>query len=409
MKRLYEAYRDFGWRFFLPKSFKEMSLSAEEWQRILEEKQVVFIGGHHRSGTTLVWDRISKHPEIGAFGSQRVTGVDFSEGAFVQDVYPTFGVGQEFEKQLSEKEQVRRRRARQGEKEESVSWAEFGYLLKKNFYDIFEEITFAKPPLDLDSETDEEEWLDGMGRYALGPPEKVHWTESHKLVNADSQRRILNRFGFYWTRKNLDSPEIKVLIEKSPTNAVISRFLEAVVNIGRCDNVSGNCWTPSAPFPVRGAASFVFVQRHPIATSLAHLEWRECKDMQLNELVAHWVAVSVYMKLDAAKLERAVFVRLEDFAADPAVVLREVWSWLGLEADDDDAFFQGATSGVVEDPNAKYVPKYCEDGHFENHASLVEDWGRSVSNFGYDLDEWGTYCAELDTSDAEFSSDSYDL
>lgn len=399
LKRVVTAYRIFGWRFFLPRSFKTLGLSAEDWQTdVLSTRAVVFIGGHHRSGTTLLWDRLSRHPAVSAFGSQRLTGVDFSEGAFVQDVYPTFGVGHDFERELPVRQRAALRLARHSVSS-SVTWRQVAQLVAEAFVDIVGEIFFLRNPAALEGEISATSY-GGLGKYALGPEAEVHWTENHSLVSAESQARILNRFGYHWTEAKLRSERTKVLLEKSPPNAVISRFLQAVINVGRCDGTK--CWSPSPPRfnGVPGAAAFIFVQRHPIATSLAHLEWRDCEGMTLPQLVAHWVAVSYYMRLDAPKLERVIFVSLEQFTAQPHLILDRLWTWLGLNPLD---ALDNAAHGVISDPNEKYRRKYC-DQYFSpaNHTALISDWGDSVSRLGYDLDEWGAECELFESSDAEF-------
>jgi hypothetical protein len=47
--------------------------------------RLVFIGGLHRSGTTLLADLLGEHPDV---SSLRETGVIKDEGQFLQDVYP---------------------------------------------------------------------------------------------------------------------------------------------------------------------------------------------------------------------------------------------------------------------------------------------------------------------------------
>ena len=67
----------------------------------------------------------------------------------------------------------------------------------------------------------------GLGRYALGPERKVHWTEKqpkHEITEFNTAR-LLNRFGGYWDISK------KVLLEKSPPNAVLS--------VRRCRLTSG--------------------------------------------------------------------------------------------------------------------------------------------------------------------------
>ena len=58
----------------------------------------------------------------------------------------------------------------------------------------------------------------------------MYWTEGHEQVNAESQRKVLNAFGFLWDRKPPRIAGASVLLEKSPPNAVLARFLEALVD-----------------------------------------------------------------------------------------------------------------------------------------------------------------------------------
>lgn len=50
------------------------------------DHRIVFVGGLHRSGTSLVARCIGAHPSVSAF---RGTGVEEDEGQHLQDVYPT--------------------------------------------------------------------------------------------------------------------------------------------------------------------------------------------------------------------------------------------------------------------------------------------------------------------------------
>ncbi|MBU0730979.1 MAG: sulfotransferase [Proteobacteria bacterium] len=52
----------------------------------LDNHQLVFIGGLHRSGTSLLHEILRDHPEISGFSD---TGVTQDEGMFLQNVYPT--------------------------------------------------------------------------------------------------------------------------------------------------------------------------------------------------------------------------------------------------------------------------------------------------------------------------------
>jgi len=66
-----------------------------------------------------------------------------------------------------------------------------------------------------------------------------HWTQENKEVTPDNMKALLNRFGGFW---NMSKP---VLLEKSPPNAILSRYLQALYNVG---NQVGRCrLTPGWP------------------------------------------------------------------------------------------------------------------------------------------------------------------
>ena len=114
----------------------------------------------------------------------------------------------------------------------------------------------------------------------------------------------LTRWGYHW---NLSRP---VLIEKTPTNIVTSRLLQVcpIVSIAVCCR---RCWLYSPwpyllwPYPLwpylptmailqallAPSASFVFISRHPLAVSLAHLRFG-VRDQSVAELNLHWLVSS---------------------------------------------------------------------------------------------------------------------
>lgn len=51
-----------------------------------EERTIAFVGGLHRSGTTLLARQLAEHPDASGFAG---TGVPEDEGQHLQDVYPT--------------------------------------------------------------------------------------------------------------------------------------------------------------------------------------------------------------------------------------------------------------------------------------------------------------------------------
>ncbi|KAJ1635859.1 hypothetical protein T492DRAFT_432387 [Pavlovales sp. CCMP2436] len=286
--------------FFLPESFTRLAHSPEEWQAMLRNRTAVFVGGPHRGGTSVLWEALGAHPSVSRFGSRRETGADHSEGMFVQTVYPRFGIGTEFN------------RGKEGGRG-NAKWRPVG-----------------------------------LGRYALGPEAEVHWTEEHHSVGPAKQALMLNEFGRHW-----DLTDKPVLLEKSPPNIVLSRYLQALVNVGN------GAWTPEPPTfgGVASAAKFVFISRHPLANAYAHRAMSLCEDERVAILLANWLAQHEWLEVDARHLQSHKRLRIEDLTAEPLAHVEALWHWLGLPARPEHAAQIAAT--IRPAPNAKYLVTHC--------------------------------------------------
>eukprot|EP00466_Bigelowiella_natans_P014663 jgi/Bigna1/85364/estExt_fgenesh1_pg.C_30359 len=296
------AYKTYGINFFIPESFKNLAHTPEKWQtEILPGKTVLMLGGPHRGGTTVLWECLRQHPDISDLGSQEDTGIDLSEGIFMQDVYPNFGIGNEY------------------------------------------------------AETDWRRRHGGLGQYALVAEKDVHLNETHRLVSEKNQARLLNRFGYFW---DLSKP---VLLEKckkwwakcgwrlwrrsldgndyfySPSNAVISRFLQELINIK----------SPGGESRVK----FLFITRHPIANAMSHKAWSVCAKMPIPLLVANWISVMEYMNEDKEYL-KFVKGRSDNITVKKGETCTNGW---GL-----DPSKVLRTHVVKKDTNTKYRKKYCK-------------------------------------------------
>eukprot|EP00468_Gymnochlora_sp_CCMP2014_P011088 CAMPEP_0167758748 /NCGR_PEP_ID=MMETSP0110_2-20121227/10638_1 /TAXON_ID=629695 /ORGANISM="Gymnochlora sp., Strain CCMP2014" /LENGTH=327 /DNA_ID=CAMNT_0007645053 /DNA_START=145 /DNA_END=1128 /DNA_ORIENTATION=+ len=323
----------YGIHAFLPMTFQVLNLTPEFWQEeILPNKTILMIGGPHRGGTTVTWKCIREHPDISHFGDTKDTATELSEGVFMQDVYPQWGLG--------------------------VEPLDPGKM-------------HGQPPY--------KKFKGGLGQYALQNEAKVHLKEDNELVNPTAQARLLNRFGYFW---NLTKP---VLLEKSPTNAVISRFLQALLNLEVPNGYDAT--KKSGISPVR----FVFITRHPLANALAHRAWHFCRSMPLSRLIENWLAVNRYNREDTPHLQFVKSIRLEEFQANPDKYLSEIFEWVGLEPSKNNR-----TVVVRNNTNLKYKKRYCKwcDTHTGGHERLVQKFEPRVNKFGYSIKKWGDWCDE---------------
>lgn len=82
-----------GFAYLIPQHWKRLRLTAEQAEQEIAGHTFLFVGGPHRGGTTILWKCLREHPLISGFGDR--VGTDYSEGIFLQSVYPTFGIGGE--------------------------------------------------------------------------------------------------------------------------------------------------------------------------------------------------------------------------------------------------------------------------------------------------------------------------
>jgi len=338
---LYYQYQRYGLFLFVDRASFDSSYSASEWHGILSNKTLLLIGGPHRSGTTVLWKALDAHPDISGLGTappvedesdDAVQKRKCGEGILIQDVYSRRGIGME-------------------------------HMMKSNK-------AFQNRMM-------------GLGKYALGKEEQVHLLESDARVTPQNMAKLLNRYNHYWNTSK------SVLVEKSPPNAVMSRFLQAMYNEGR-----------GADDGLR--VKFLFMTRHPIANALAHQSvLSQTYDVPFSILMDNYVQLHRYLQEDMSHLKNGpMLVKLEDLASNPISQLGEIYRWLGVDSSPElvtRVLENRMQEPIRENPNSKYKEKWC------GAAATSDDRSRQQSiaskyqpmleelQLGYDLtDGWCT-------------------
>ncbi len=191
----------------------------------------------------------------------------------------------------------------------------------------------------------------GPGRFALAPA--AHLTERSPLLTPGTAARLLEQWSPHW---DLSRP---VLVEKSPPNLVMTRFLQGA-------------------FP---DARFVMVVRHPAIVALSTRKWARLRS--LGALLDHWFAAHRTFEEDAASLHHLLVVKYERLVTDPEGTLAEIAAFLELDG-------QIPAGGIDTRRSATYERQWAElaDGgpwRSERFRSLCRRHEEAANHFGYSL------------------------
>lgn len=244
----------------------------------IDGKTFVFIGGLHRSGTSILHRLLCEHPSTSGFSN---TGVAEDEGQHLQSVYRPAHV--------------------------------YG----------------------------------GPGEFAFHP--EAHLTEDSVLINQHNREKLLQQWGAYY---DLNKP---VLLEKSPPNIIMSRFLRQM-------------------FP---ASRFVFIVRHPIAVSLATEKW---SNRSLEEMLKHWHQAYSILLDDIEEADDCLLLRYEDFVDTSQILLDQICDFIALPR-----FSPGE---MVANHNEKYFAAWQRQGSSEidQMQKRLPPNDRLLTRFGYSLE-----------------------
>ncbi|MFC4783456.1 sulfotransferase [Nocardioides sp. MAHUQ-72] len=195
----------------------------------------------------------------------------------------------------------------------------------------------------------------GAGRFAFDP--RSHLTEDSPLATPENARLLLAQWSPHW---DLDR---RLLLEKSPPNLVMTRFLQAL-------------------YP---EARFVVVVRHPVVVALSTRKWSG-PTHGLDDLLRHWVRAHDTFLADLGHLKHVHVVRYEELVADPATTLAGVADFLGLAQPIDAGSLDGRRSDG-------YLRTWTELTGSRSPITrrrvdrLRRRYAADVARFGYDFDD----------------------
>lgn len=138
----------------------------------------------------------------------------------------------------------------------------------------------------------------GAGRFALH--EESHLTETSPLASAENAARLLDQWTPWWDTSK------PILLEKSPPNLVMTRFLQAL-------------------YPT---AKFIIIVRNPVVVALSTKKWR--RGTPLATMIDNWVSAHRTFADDATRLSQVRAVNYETLVRDPSRVLEEISAFLSL-------------------------------------------------------------------------------
>ncbi len=196
----------------------------------------------------------------------------------------------------------------------------------------------------------------GPGRFAFAP--EAHLTEQSPLATPTNAQRLFAQWARYW---DLAKP---VLVEKSPPNLVMTRFLQAL-------------------FP---DARFLVVVRHPVVVGLSTSRWT--RRTPLRRLIEHWLTAHETFLADAPHVRRLKVVHYEHLVREPAVVLHDIGASLGLRGPLPRAGVDTWRSLTYEEQWAA-LRASRHPLHRRALGRIEDELGERIRRCGYDLDDLG--------------------
>lgn len=152
----------------------------------------------------------------------------------------------------------------------------------------------------------------GAGRFAFDP--RSHLVETSPLATPENAAQLWRQWAPHWDLNR------RLLVEKSPPNLVMTRFLQRLYPCSR----------------------FVIIVRHPVVVALSTRKWRQSQS--LTTTVNHWVRAHQTFRADAHHLDRLHVLRYEDLVTRPDEEVARLSQFLQLSTPLDPGLFDPSHS-----------------------------------------------------------------
>jgi hypothetical protein len=202
----------------------------------------------------------------------------------------------------------------------------------------------------------------GSGRFAHDS--RAHLTEESALVGRESAAALRQAWDPYW---DLDR---RYLLEKSPPNLIMGRFLQALF--------------PGSPM--------IVVIRHPVVVALSNKKWRRAVSLDprkfesISGLVEHWLAAHRTFVADAARLDPLHVLFYEDLVAAPQRELARIEAFLELSSPIDPVGIKASASARYERTWDVWGRAWWRAGHWQRRH-MERRFAHDLADFGYHLDD----------------------
>jgi hypothetical protein len=201
----------------------------------------------------------------------------------------------------------------------------------------------------------------GSGHFARDP--RAHLTELSPLATAANAEALLEAWRPYWDTSR------PYLVEKSPPNLVMGRFLQEL-------------------FP---DAHLLMVVRHPVTVALSTKKWTRFvsrdprKFASLSSLVEHWLIAHRLLLEDMRQLRRIHVVHYEDLVASAEETLAGVQHFLGLAEPIPSSRWK-ASHGQSYQSWWDDLRSMRRPGGWQRRE-IERRFGAEIARYGYDLDD----------------------